>query len=80
MKSEFMKWFVAQHKARTNSGMTNHSDQQLRDMVQTARVAERVLACRKLWDEKQQSALYAWQVSDKAHNAISQPDTSVLVI
>lgn len=65
MESEFLKWFVAQHKARTNSGMPNHTDQQLRDMVQAGRVAERVLACRELWDEKQQAALYAWQAREK---------------
>jgi hypothetical protein len=60
MKSEFLKWFIEQHKARHNSGMPNHTDQQLRDMLQAGKVAERVLACRELWDEKQQSALYAW--------------------
>jgi RNA polymerase-interacting CarD/CdnL/TRCF family regulator len=59
MKSEFMEWFVAQHKARTDSGMPSHTDQQLHDMVQTGRVADRVLACRELWDDKKQSALYA---------------------
>lgn len=60
MKSAFTDWFVAQHKSRTYGGMPNHSDQQLRDMVQAGKVADRVLACRELWDEKQQSALYAW--------------------
>ena len=60
MKSEFSDWFIDQHKPRLFSGMPNHTDQQLRDMVQAGRVADRVLACRELWDEKQQSALYAW--------------------
>ena len=69
VKSEFMGWFVDQHKARTLSGMKNHSDQQLRDMVQTGRVADQVLACRELWDEKHQSALYAWQASNKTPKA-----------
>lgn len=68
MKSEFMEWFVAQHKPRTNGGMPNHNDQQLREMVQAGRVAERVLAFRELWDEKQKSALYAWQARDKTPN------------
>lgn len=62
-KSAFLAWFVEQHKGRTNSGMPNHTDQQLRDMAHAGRVADRVLACRELWDEKQQSALYAWQES-----------------
>lgn len=68
MKSEFADWFVAQHKPRTNSGMPNHTDQQLRDMVHAGRVAERVLACRELWDDKQTSALYAWQAREKTPN------------
>ena len=68
MKSEFLEWFEAQHKTRTSSGMPNQSDQQLREMVQAGRVAERVLACRELWDEKQQSALYAWTARDKPPN------------
>ena len=70
MNSEFMDWFVAQHKPRTDSGMPNHTDQQLRDMVQAGRVADRVLACRELWDDKQTSALYAWQARDKTPNGV----------
>lgn len=58
--SAFLDWFVAQHKPRLASGLPTHTDQQLRDMVQAGKVAERVLACRELWDKKQQSALYAW--------------------
>jgi hypothetical protein len=69
MKSEFAEWFVAQHKSRDSSGMPNHTDQQLRDMVQVGRVAERVLACRELWDEKQRAALYAWQARETTPNA-----------
>ena len=68
MKSEFDEWFVAQHRPRTYSGMPKHTDQQLRDMVQAGRVAERVLACRELWDEKHTSALYAWQAREKTPN------------
>jgi len=68
MKSEFFEWFVEQHKERTKSGMPQHSDQQLRDIVQAGRVADRVLACRELWDEKQQAALYAWQARQKTTN------------
>lgn len=71
MMSAFMRWFVEQHKPRADSGMPNHTDQQLRDIVQAGRVAERVLACRELWDEKQQSALYAWQARE------SCPDNSI---
>lgn len=60
MKSEFLEWFVAQHKPRTDSGMPHHTDQQLRDLVHSGQAAARVLACREMWDEKRQSALYAW--------------------
>ena len=45
---------------RKASGMPMHSDQQLQSMVQAGRVADRVLACRELWDDKRQAALYAW--------------------
>ncbi|HOF31488.1 MAG TPA: hypothetical protein PK441_11615 [Burkholderiaceae bacterium] len=48
--------------------MPNHTDQQLRDMVQAGRVADRVLAFRELWDDKRQSALYAWTARDKTPN------------
>lgn len=68
MKSEFAEWFSSQHGDRLRSGMPNQTDQQLRDMVQAGKVAERVLACRELWDEKQTSALYAWQASSKTPN------------
>lgn len=65
MTSEFMDWFVAQHSRRTDSGMPDHTDQQLRDMVQAGRVADRVLARRDLWDDKQTSALYAWRARER---------------
>lgn len=59
--SEFAKWFEEQHGKRLRSGMPNHNDQQLRDMVHAGEVAKQVLEARELWDEKHQSALYAWQ-------------------
>jgi hypothetical protein len=68
MKSEFSEWFVKQHGARVQSGMPNQTDQQLRDMVQAGKVAERLLACRELWDEKHTSALYAWQARIETPN------------
>jgi hypothetical protein len=60
MKSEFAEWFVAQHGPRDRSGLAPISDQQLRDRIQAGREADRVLAYRELWDEKEKSALYAW--------------------
>ena len=68
MKSEFAEWFVKQHGARVQSGMPNQTDQQLRDMVQAGKVAERLLACRNVWDEKRTSALYAWQARSDTPN------------
>jgi hypothetical protein len=62
--SKFGSWFEAQHGARTRSGMPNHSDQQLRNMVEDGKVAERVLASRELWDEKRTSALCAWRARE----------------
>ena len=66
----FAVWFEAQHMHRMASGMPTHSDQQLRDMVQAGRVADRVLACRELWDEKRQSALYAWNTAKPSGSAV----------
>lgn len=71
MNSEFQAWFEAQHGTRYRSGMSHCSDQALRDMVQAGRTAERVLACRELWDEKQQAALYAWQARDKTPSKLA---------
>lgn len=71
MKSEFMDWFIAQHMPRLDSGMPNHTDKQLRDMMHAGRVAERVLVARQVWDEKRTSALYAWsarRVGDEKEN------------
>ena len=61
IKSEFMTWFVLQHGERKNCGIPSKTDQQLLALVQAGRAAELALACRELWDEKQTSALYAWQ-------------------
>ena len=74
MKSEFAEWFVKQHGARVQSGMPNQTDQQLRDMVQAGKVAERLLACRNVWDEKHTSALYAWQARIETPNVRANPD------
>jgi len=66
MTSEFETWFVAQHGARDKSGMQSSDDQRLRELIYQGKIAERVLACRELWDEKRQSALYAWCARESA--------------
>jgi hypothetical protein len=53
--------------------MPNQTDQQLRDMVQAGKVAERLLACRNVWDEKHTSALYAWQARSETPNVRAKP-------
>ena len=60
MKSEFLDWFIAQHGARENGGLTCYSEQRLRDEVKRGQIAAVELDARALWDEKRQSALYAW--------------------
>lgn len=65
MKSEFAEWFVAQHGPRDRSGLQGKSDQDLRNMIRAGKEAERTLNCRELWDEKETSALYAWQAARK---------------
>ena len=56
----FAVWFEAQHMHRMATGMHNHSDDQLRAIAADGRAAANVLACRELWDDKRQAALYAW--------------------
>lgn len=70
MQSKFNDWFVEQHKSREYGGMEAHTDEELRAMIYAGRRAERVLARRELWDEKFQSALYAysWLVREQGEN------------
>jgi hypothetical protein len=63
--SEFADWFVAQHGKRYSGGLQRYSDQQLRDMIEDGRTAERVLSERELWDKKRMSALYAWTAREQ---------------
>jgi hypothetical protein len=76
MKSKFLTWFIEQHGDRDNSGMPYHTDQQLRDLVHAGKVAERVLSCRELWDEKRQSALYAWTARETPNVEVEAPLTA----
>lgn len=64
MNSKFNAWFVAQHGPRLQSGLCDLTDHQLRERIKAGREADRVLALRELWDDKQQSALYTWTAKD----------------
>lgn len=68
MKSEFLEWFKAQHGHRESGLLVDHSEQRLRDEIQRGKMAEAELSARKLWDEKRQSALYAWTARSKTPN------------
>ena len=57
--SDFEAWFIAQHGPRER-GMS-HTDERLQDLIDAGKTAERVLDRRRMWDEKFQAALYAWQ-------------------
>ena len=62
MNGEFAEWFKAQHGPR--EGGIRASDQVLRDDIQRGLRAAAELDRRTLWDEKRQSALYAWTARD----------------
>lgn len=64
MKSEFADWFKAQHGPRESGLLAGHSEQILRDEVQRGKIAAAELEARRLWDEKRQSALYAWTAKE----------------
>ena len=70
MKSEFAKWFKAQHGPRESGLLAGHSEQMLRDEVHRGKVAAAELEARRLWDENRQSALYAWTARDKTPNGL----------
>jgi len=61
--SEFLSWFTAQHGPRCKNFCAD-LDQALADQVLAADLARAELEGRKLWDEKKQSALYAWCARD----------------
>jgi hypothetical protein len=63
--SAFETWFTAQHGPRNASGLQTRTDEELKDMVQAGKVAERALAARERWDAREESALYAWQAREK---------------
>ena len=63
-ESEFLAWFVAQHGPREQS--SDDSDLMLRSFIRAGKAAEEELAARELWDEKKQSALYAWTAKEQA--------------
>lgn len=59
--SKFERWFAAQHGPRRKSPET---DAELQDKIAAGRLAAIELERRRLWDEKRESALYAWQIRD----------------
>lgn len=69
MKSDFSEWFKAQHGPRERGVMAGYSERRLRDEIQRGKIAAAELEARSLWDEKRQSALYAWQAREKTPNA-----------
>jgi hypothetical protein len=57
MNSEFLKWFEAQHGKRQGCIQL---DYELKQAIKTGETCKAELERRLLWDEKLQSALYAW--------------------
>lgn len=65
---EFRGWFVAQHGERASRNSAHVTDDDLAIMIQRGKEAQAELTRRELWDEKRQSALYAWNASPKTGN------------
>jgi len=68
MKSEFADWFSAQHGPRQSSDPFSKTDAELSEVIKAGRIAAAELDARRLWDEKRQSALYAWTARDERPN------------
>ena len=62
MSSKFGEWFRAQHGPRPGGIAT---DEALLAEVRKGQIAEAILKRRERWDDRFQSALYAWQVDDE---------------
>lgn len=60
--SAFEKWFVAQHGARPGPGLEQDS---LFERVKLGHEARGILDARQDWDNRRQSALYAWQARER---------------
>jgi hypothetical protein len=63
MKSEFTEWFEAQHGKRPSNKPTDELMVDRNSKLAVAENAVRLVDACKLWDEKQTSALYAWQAA-----------------
>jgi hypothetical protein len=63
-KQTFADWFTAQHGERSSKTSAHVRDDELTIMIERGQAARAELARRELWDEKRQSALYAWQARD----------------
>lgn len=59
--SEFNDWFVAQHGERAKA-FWGHTDLELVDIANRGDAARDELGRRQVYDERKESALYAWQV------------------
>lgn len=63
-RSRFSEWFEQQHGPRERGGlMANCSDAELKMEAMRGEAAMAELRRREAWDEKQTSALYAWQAN-----------------
>jgi hypothetical protein len=60
VKSRFVEWFTAQHGPRLREPLKHLSDEELKHVITNGQIAAEVLRARKLYDEKETSALYAW--------------------
>lgn len=63
-QSEFLDWFERQYGRRESVLGRRITDLELRQRIEAGKAAEAELKARKLWDEREQAALYAWCAHD----------------
>lgn len=69
MRPKFDEWFAAQHGPRVKwpaGSVVGYSDDDLRKIASRGKAAAAELRRRELWDARRESALYAWQVEQRA--------------
>ena len=63
-QSELLDWFERQFGRRESALLKHVTDSELRKRIEAGKAAETELKARKLWDEREQAALYAWCAHD----------------
>lgn len=65
-ESAFLKWFIEQHGTRVTEKYRKVEDDELLDIAFKGDSARAEWQRRREWDLRRESALYAWQVEERA--------------